>query len=81
MPRLSELEGPRAPFSARIAQLIYRSALGRVINPAKILAHAPRALWASFLSNALLGSGRPGIGRALAQLVRIRVAARNGCPF
>lgn len=81
MPRISELEGARAPLSARIAQLIYRLALGRVINPAKVAAHAPRALWVSFLSNALLGSGKPAIGRDLVQLVRVRVAARNGCPF
>jgi len=81
MPRISELEGARAPFSARILHLVYRRALGRVINPAKVAAHVPRALWASFLSNALLGSGRPAIGRDLAQLVRVRVAARNGCPF
>ncbi|HYT77126.1 MAG TPA: hypothetical protein VEL79_20385 [Vicinamibacterales bacterium] len=81
MPRLSELEGAQAGFSARVVHRIYRLTLGRVINPAKVLAHAPRALWASFLSNALLGSGRPAIGRDLAQLVRIRVAARNACPF
>lgn len=81
MPRISELEGARAGFSARVAHLIYRLVFGRVINPAKVAAHAPRALWASFLSNALLGSGRPAIGRDLAQLVRVRVAALNGCPF
>jgi alkylhydroperoxidase family enzyme len=81
MPRISELEGTRAGLSARILHRIYRFALGRVINPAKVAAHAPRALWASFLSNAVLGSGRPAIGRDLAQLVRVRAAARNGCPF
>lgn len=81
MPRISELEGARAGFAARIVHGMYRRALGRVINPAKVSAHAPRALWASFLSNALLGFGRPAIGRDLAQLVRVRAAARNGCPF
>ena len=81
MPRISELEGAQAPSSVRILQFLYRRALGRVINPAKVVAHAPRAAWSSFLSNALLGSGHPAIGRDLAQLVRVRVAARNGCPF
>jgi hypothetical protein len=81
MPRVSELEGPRASWSARVVHAIYRRSLGRVINPAKVAAHAPRGLWASFLSNALFGSGQPAVGRDLVQLVRVRVAARNGCPF
>jgi hypothetical protein len=81
MPRVSELEGAQVGFGARIVHSIYRRALGRVINPAKVAAHAPRALWSSFLSNALFGSGQPAVGRGLVQLVRVRVAARNGCPF
>jgi hypothetical protein len=36
---------------------------------------------ASFLSNMILGSGRWTVGRNLIQMVRIRVAALNGCPF
>jgi hypothetical protein len=35
----------------------------------------------SFLSNALLGSGRWAVGQNLVHMVRIRAAARNGCPF
>jgi alkylhydroperoxidase family enzyme len=81
MARISDLEGVRAGIIARTLHGIYRLSLGRNINPAKVLAHAPRALVSSFLSNAILGTGRPAIGRELAQLVRIRVAARNGCPF
>jgi hypothetical protein len=36
---------------------------------------------ASFLANMILGSGRWTVGRNLVQMVRIRVAALNGCPF
>jgi len=36
---------------------------------------------AAFLSNMILKSGRWTVGRDLIQLVRIRVAALNGCPF
>jgi hypothetical protein len=36
---------------------------------------------AGFLSNVIFGSGRWTVGRDLIQLVRIRVAALNGCPF
>jgi hypothetical protein len=58
-----------------------RLVLGRPLNPIKIQAHAPRPLLASFLANIILGSGQWAVGRSLIQLVRIRVAARNGCPF
>jgi len=36
---------------------------------------------ASFLSNMIMGSGRWTVGRSLVQMVRIRAAALNGCPF
>jgi hypothetical protein len=62
-------------------QGVFRLVLGRPLNPTKVQAHAPRVLLASFLSNMILNSGRWAIGRNLIQLVRIRVAARNGCPF
>ena len=81
MSRIRSLEGREAGILATIVQGINRLALGRRLNPTKVQAHAPRALLSSFLSNAILGSGRWTIGRDLAQLVRIRVAALNGCPF
>ena len=81
MARLRDLEGREAGLLARVLQRIYRSHLGREINPPKVLARVSRALLWSFSSNALMGTGRWAIGRELAQLVRVRVAARNGCPF
>jgi hypothetical protein len=62
-------------------QAVFRLFLGRCLNPTKVQAHAPRAMLASFLSNMIFGSGRWAVGQDLIQMVRIRVAARNGCPF
>jgi len=81
MARLRYLEGREAGFLGRLLQGLYRQQLGRELNPAKILARVPRALLWSFSSNALMATGRWAIGRDLAQLVRTRVAALNGCPF
>jgi len=81
MPRIRSLEGGEAGIGARIIQGIARFALGRSLNPMKVQAHAPRVMLASFVCNIILGSGRWAAGRDLIQLVRIRVAALNGCPF
>lgn len=81
MPRVKELEGRDAGILARILQALFRRWFGKPLNPIKVQAHAPRALLAAFLSNTILGSGTWRIGRPMVQLVRIRVAARNGCPF
>lgn len=81
MARLRYLEGREAGLLARVMQALYRRQLGKELNPAKILARVPRALLWSFSSNALMATGRWIIGRELAQLVRVRVAALNGCPF
>ena len=81
MARVRSLEGREAGILAGILQGLSRLALGRPLNPTKVQAHAPRAMLTSFLSNALLGSGRWAIGRSLVQMVRLRVASRNGCPF
>lgn len=81
MARVRSLKGREAGILAGIVQAVSRLAFGRSLNPIKVQAHAPRAILASFLSNIILGSGRWSVGRDLVQMVRIRVAARNGCPF
>lgn len=81
MARVRSLEGGEAGILAGILQGVFQLALGRPLNPTKVQAHAPRAMLASFLSNLLFGSGRWSIDRNLVQMGRIRVAARNGCPF
>ncbi len=81
MARVRSLEGREAGIVAGVIQGVFRLFLGRSLNPTKIQAHAPRAMLASFLSNMIFGSGTWAVGRDLIQMVRIRVAARNGCPF
>src|SRR5262245_57025757 len=81
MARVRSLEGREGGILAGIIQGVFRLALGRPLNPTKVQAHVPRAMLASFLSNMIFGSGRWAIGRNLVQMVRIRVAARNGCTF
>jgi LytS/YehU family sensor histidine kinase len=79
--RVRALEGLEAGILAGIIQGLSRLALGRSLNPIRVQAHVPRGMLASFLSNMILGSGRWTVGRNLIQVVRIRVAALNGCPF
>src|SRR5262249_26503211 len=81
MARVRSLEGREAGILAGMLQAMFRMVLGRPLNPIKVVAHAPRAMMPSVLANMILGSGRWAIGREMVQLVRIRVAARNGCPF
>ena len=81
MARVRSLEGREAGILAGIVQGVFRLILGRALNPTKVQAHAPRAMLSSFLSNALLGSGRWAVGQNLVHMVRLRAAARNGCPF
>ena len=81
MPRVRALEGREAGWLARAVQAVFRLALGRELNPYKVEAHAPRAVLSSFLSNSVMTTGRWALGGDLRQLVRVRVAALNGCPF
>lgn len=82
MARVRSLDGREAGVLTGIIQGVFRLTLGRPLNPIKVYAHAPRAMLASFLANAVFESpGRWVVGRDLVRLVRIRAAARNGCPF
>ncbi len=81
MARVRSLEGREAGLLAGIIQGMFRVFLGKPLNPIKVYAHSRRAMLASFLPNMIFNSGRWEIGAPLAFLIRIRVAARNGCPF
>jgi alkylhydroperoxidase family enzyme len=81
VPRVRALEGREAGLVARAVQAVFRLALGRELNPYKVLAHAPRTVLSSFLSNTLMTTGRWALGADMRHLVRLRVAADNGCPF
>lgn len=81
MSRVRSLEGREAGVVAGVVQTLFRGLFGRSLNPTKVQAHSTRSMLASFLSNAILGSGRWVVGRELIEMARIRAAARNGCPF
>jgi len=81
MARVRSLEGGAAGIVAAAIQGISRLVLGKALNPIKVQAHSSRIMLSSFLSNAILGSGRWAVGTDLVHLVRIRAAACNGCPF
>jgi len=81
MSRVRSFEGREAGVVAATIQGLFRLMFGRALNPIKVQAHSSRILLSSFLSNAILGSGRWRVGTDLVRLVRIRAAARNGCPF
>ena len=81
MTRIRSLEGREAGLLAKTIQGLFRLMLGRALNPITVQAHSSRIMLSSFLSNAILGSGRWKVGKELVHLVRIRTAALNGCPF
>ncbi len=81
MTRVRSLEGREAGIVARILQRLFRLNFGRELNPSKVQAHSTRVMLASFFSNAILQSGKWEVGMEMAELMRIRVAALNGCPF
>jgi hypothetical protein len=81
MTRVRSLEGRDAGIVAQVIQGLFRLLFGRALNPTKVQAHSTRSMLASFLSNAILGSGHWEVGRELIEMTRIRAAALNGCPF
>ena len=81
MTRVRSLEGREAGVVARIIQFLLRMNVGKNINPIKVQAHATRPMVANFVANAIMGTGRARVGNDLRELVKIRAAVRNGCPF
>ncbi len=74
-------EGRKAGVVAWVIQRMARFAVGCELNPIKVQAHFSRGMLASFVSNALLDTGRSLVGKDIVHLVRIRAASLNGCPF
>ena len=70
MSRIRSLEGREAGIVARIIQFLMRLNVGRSINPIKVQAHATRPMLASFLANAVMGTGRAKMGNDLRELVK-----------
>lgn len=80
MPRVSEIDDSAG--DAILAPLFAkeREAFGDLLNPTKVMAHCPPILRAAkMLSASIAQSGT--LPKGLAELVSLRVAAINGCPF
>jgi hypothetical protein len=81
MTRVRSLEGREAGFAARIVQFLLKLNVGKDINPIKVQAHSTRTMLANFVANAIMGTGKAAVGNDIRELVKIRAALRNGCPF
>ena len=81
MARIEPLQGFKAGFFAWVVQRMARFAFGTELNPIKAQAHFPRAMKASFLSNAYIQGGRSAIGKDMVELLRVRVAAAEWLPI
>jgi hypothetical protein len=81
MTRVRSLEGREAGIAAWIVQFLLRLNVGKDINPIKVQAHSTRSMLANFVANAIMGTGKTAVGNDIRELVKIRAATRNGCPF
>jgi alkylhydroperoxidase family enzyme len=81
MTRVRSLEGRDAGIVAQILQFLLKMNVGKNINPLKVQAHSTRTMVANFIANAIMGTGKTAVGNDIRELVKIRAAARNGCPF
>ncbi len=81
MARLRFLEGREAGILGRLAQWIFRIAVGSELNPYKVIARSSPVLLSYLFTNSLLTRGPLALPEPQRTLARIRVAALNGCFF
>jgi alkylhydroperoxidase family enzyme len=79
MARLPPAE--RRSLATRVCIAIMKRLMGREPRPYGIWAHAPRAVPAAFVLNALFETGTWKIEASLRKLVHLRVAQIIGCVF
>lgn len=80
MPRVSEIEEDGGDPTLKAIFDRQRETFGGLLNPTKVMAHCPPILRAAkMLSASIAQSGT--LPKGLAELVSLRVAAINGCPF
>ncbi len=80
MPRVSEIEEDGGDPTLKAIFDRQREMFGGLLNPTKVMAHCPPILRAAkLLSASIAQSGT--LPKGLAELVSLRVAAINGCPF
>jgi len=80
MPRVTEIGDARGDPVLEDLFAKERAIYGDLLNPTKVMAHCPPILRAAkLLSASIAQSGT--LPKGLAELVSLRVAAINGCPF
>ena len=80
MPRVSEIDDAGGDPILEAVFAKERKIYGDLLNPTKVMAHCPPVLRAAkMLSASIAESGT--LPKGLAELVSLRVAAINGCPF
>ena len=80
MARIAGLEKKQAPWHLRWFYGMTRKMFGKDLTPAKVQMRVPGLIWGAVAMEAALGRKRR-ISLRLAQLAKVRTAARIGCPF
>ena len=80
MVRITGLEKSEAPWHLRWFYSTMRKMFGRDLTPVKIQMRLPGLVWGSIGMEAGLARKRR-VSLRLAQLAKVRTAARIGCPF
>lgn len=80
MARLTPIERKQAPWHLRWFYSMMKRMLGKELTPAKIQMRLPGMIWGTIAMEAGLGRKRR-VSMRLAQLAKVRTAARVGCPF
>jgi hypothetical protein len=80
MARISGLEKNQAPWHLRWFYRTMRKMFGKDLTPAKIQMRFPGLVWGGIAMEAGLSRKRK-VSLRLAQLAKVRTAARVGCPF
>ena len=80
MPRVREIEDAHSDPILEELFVKERQVYGDLLNPTKVMAHCPPILRAAkMLSASIAQSGT--LPKGLADLISLRVAGINGCPF
>jgi alkylhydroperoxidase family enzyme len=80
MPRVREIDDARGDKLLEELFAKERAMFGDLLNPTKVMAHCPPILRAAkMLSASIAQSGT--LPKGLADLISLRVAGINGCPF
>ena len=81
MARLAPLPPRAQSLATRVSRWLMRRVMGREPRPYGIWAHAPRAVPAAVVLNAVFETGDWKLEPALRKLVHLRVAQIVGCVF